>query len=223
MPNHNNADLLGLWLDGKLSESQRQEFEQRCIEDHAFASQVAAANMASIQAQHYHSEAVPQWHRSGTFDTQHRPHWWQWQALPSLSLATSMLAIVMVLSGMQVRVDEGALTISFADKSSQQIEQLVNNKLAEFQQNQQLALVTYGQALQQQQLETSTQLTNYLLTSSRKERKEDFAELINFVNQQRGDDQLFYARQLNKLQQAIYDEPNDVARQPVPTTNSVNK
>lgn len=222
MPNYENADLLGLWLDGKLSEQQRQEFEQRCIEDEVFASQVEAANMVAMQAEQYQSETVPGWNRLATFETQQKSHWWQWQGLPSLSLATSLLAIVMVLSGMQVRVDEGALTISFADKSSQQIEQLVNARLAEFQQNQQLALVNYGQALQQQQLETSTQLTNYLLTSSRKERKEDFAELINFVNQQRGDDQLFYARQLNKLQQTIYDEPNSLGRQAVPDTNSIN-
>jgi hypothetical protein len=222
MPNHENADLLGLWLDGKLSQQQRQEFEQRCIEDDAFASLVEAANMVGMQAEQYQSETVPAWNRLVTFEQQQKAHWWQWQGLPSLSLATSLLAIVMVLSGMQVRVDEGALTISFADKSSQQIEQLVNNKLAEFQQNQQLALVNYGQALQQQQLETSTQLTNYLLTSSRKERKEDFAELISFVNQQRGDDQLFYARQLNKLQQAIYDEPDNAARPSVPDANNIN-
>jgi hypothetical protein len=222
MPNHDNTNLLGLWLDGKLSEQQRQEFEQRCIEDDAFASQVEAANMVAMQAEQYQSASVPDWNRSATFEAQQNAYWWQWQGLSSLSFASSMLAIVMVLSGMQVRVDDGALTVSFADKSSQQIEQLVNNKLAEFQQNQQLALVNYGQALQQQQLETSTQLTNYLLTSSRKERKEDFAELINFVNQQRGDDQLFYARQLNKLQQTIYDEPNNAGRLSVPDANSVN-
>lgn len=222
MPNYDNADLLGLWLEGSLSEQQRQAFEQRCIQDEAFASQVEAANMVAMQAQQYQSEAVPAWNRLTTFETQQKPHWWQWQGLPGLSLATSMVAIVMILSGVQVRVDDGALTISFADKSSQQIEQLVNARLAEFQQNQQLALVNYGQALQQQQLETSTQLTNYLLTSSRKERKEDFAELINFVNQQRGDDQLFYARQLNKLQQTIYDEPNNAGRPLVPDANNIN-
>jgi hypothetical protein len=132
--------------------------------------------------------------------------------LPSLSFATSMLAIVMVLTGLQVRTDEGAMTISFAGKQaekqrSQEIEKLVNDKLAEFQTTQQLALTNYTQTMQQQQMDTSSQLTQYLLGASRKERREDFAELIKYVNEQRGDDQLFYVRQLNKLQQDIYAQP----------------
>jgi dTDP-D-glucose 4,6-dehydratase len=71
-----------------------------------------------------------------------------------------------------------------------------------------LALTNYTQTMQQQQMDTSTQLTQYLLGASRKERREDFAELIKYVNEQRGDDQLFYARQLNKLQQDIYANPD---------------
>lgn len=223
MRNYDNAELLGLWLEGKMSELQRNEFEQRCIEDEDFASQVEAANMVSIQAEHYQPEKVPAWNQLTTFDTEQKPKWWQWQGLPTVSFATSMLAIVMVLTGMQVRVEAGAVTISFAAKSNQQLEQLVNAKLSEFQQNQQIALNGYGQALQKQQLETSSQLTNYLLSSSRKERKEDFAELISFVNQQRGDDQLFYARQLNKLQQEIYNGSDSTMRQITPGLDKINQ
>jgi hypothetical protein len=139
--------------------------------------------------------------------------WWQWQGLPTLSFATSIFAIVMVLTGLQVHTNEGAMTISFAGKyreqqSEQEIDRLVNDRLAEFQKNQQLTLINYTQTMQQQQMDTSTQLTQYLLGASRKERREDFAELIKYVNEQRGDDQLFYARQLNELQQEIYASPD---------------
>lgn len=100
------------------------------------------------------------------------------------------------------------MTISFAGKKSAvQIDKLVNDKLAEFQQNQQLALVNYTQAVQEQQSDASAQLTQYLLGASRQERREDFAELIKYVNEQRGDDQLFYVRQLNKLQQNLQANP----------------
>jgi len=68
-------------------------------------------------------------------------------------------------------------------------------------------LTAFTQSLQEQQLSTSTQLTNYLLASSRQERKEDFGELIKFINEQRSDDQVYFARQLNQLQQEIYDAP----------------
>lgn len=208
MPKYQNEQLLGWWLDGQLTAPQRQEFEQRCIDDEAFAQQVATANMFNLHAQHYVDQEVPHWDRDSSFSFTPKNKWWQWQGLSSLSLAMSLVAMVMVVSGLQIRMDEGAMTISFAAKQSeQQIERLVNDKLQAYQQNQQLALNNFAQTMQQQQLDASSQLTQYLLSSSRKERREDFAELIKFINEQRTDDQLFYARQLNQLQQDIYTNP----------------
>ncbi|WP_299077366.1 hypothetical protein [uncultured Paraglaciecola sp.] len=203
-----NEQLLGLWAEQQLSSQQQKVFEQRCLDDSDFAKQVEAFNLFSMQTDHYQSMDVPNWDRDSSFDMPDKAKWWQWQGLPTLSFATSLCAIVMVLSGLQVHTDNGAMTISFAPKQNQQdIDKLVNDRLVEFQQSQQLALTTYTQNLQQQQLDTSTQLTQYLLEASRQERREDFAELIKYVNQQRGDDQLFYARQLNQLQQDIYAQP----------------
>lgn len=208
MPKYQNEQLLGLWLDGQLTAQQRQEFEQRCVDDEAFAQQVATANMFNLHTQHYVEQEVPQWDRDSSFSSTPKNKWWQWQGLSGLSLAMSLVAIVMVVSGLQIRMDEGAMTISFAAKQSdQQIERLVNDKLQAYQQNQQLALNNFTQTMQQQQLDASSQLTQYLLSSSRKERREDFAELIKFINEQRTDDQMFYARQLNQLQQDIYTNP----------------
>jgi hypothetical protein len=204
----NNEQLFGFWIEGQLNEQQRHEFEQRCLEDQAFAKQVETFNLFSMHSEHYQSDEVPSWDRDSTFNMPDKVKWWQWQGLPTLSFATSVLAIVMVLMGLQVRTHEGAMTISFAGKQSQQeIDRLVNDRLAKFQETQQLALTNYTQTMQQQQMDTSTQLTQYLLGASRKERREDFAELIKYVNEQRGDDQLFYVRQLNKLQQDIYAQP----------------
>jgi hypothetical protein len=204
-----NEQLFGLWVENPLNEQQRHEFEQRCIEDDVFAKRVQTFNMFSMHSEHYQSDEVPSWDRASTFDMPDKVKWWQWQGLPTLSFATSILAIVMVLTGLQVRTHEGAMTISFAGKQSEQkINRLVNDRLAEFQDIQQLALTSYTQTMQQQQMDTSTQLTQYLLGASRKERREDFAELIKYVNEQRGDDQLFYARQFNKLEQNIYAKPD---------------
>ncbi|KXI26980.1 hypothetical protein [Paraglaciecola hydrolytica] len=212
MPKYQNEQLLGWWLDGQLNVQQREEFEQRCLDDEAFAQQVASANMFSLHAQHYVEQEVPRWDRASTFSAPEKAKWWQWQGLSGLSIALSVVAMVMVLSGLQIKVDDGSLTVSFAAKQSHQdIERLVNDKLQDFQhsqqQTQQLALTNFTQTMQQQQLDASSQLTQYLLSSSRKERREDFAELIKFINEQRSDDQLFYARQINQLQQDIYTDP----------------
>jgi hypothetical protein len=208
-----NEQLFGLWVEQQLNEQQQNVFEQRCLDDKTFAKQVETFNMFSMQSEHYQSDEVPSWDRASTFEMPEKAKWWQWQGLPTLSFATSMLAIVMVLTGLQVRTDDGAMTISFAGKyreqqSEQEIDKLVDVKLAEFQKTQQLALTNTIQTMQQQQMDASTQLTQYLLGASRKERREDFAELIKYVNEQRGDDQLFYVRQLNKLQQDIYAKPD---------------
>jgi hypothetical protein len=217
MPKYQNDQLLGLWLDGQMNEQQRHEFEQRCIDDESFAEQVATSNMFNLHAQHYVEQEVPRWDRDSTFSPADKRRWWQWQSLsglsmPSLSMIMSFVAIVMVMTGLQIRMDDGSLTVSFvAKQSNQEIERLVNDKLQNYQQsqqqNQQFALNVLTQTMQQQQLDASSQLTQYLLSSSRKERREDFAELIKFVNEQRSDDQLFYARQLNQLQQDIYTNP----------------
>ena len=203
-----DEQLFGLWTEQQLSEQQRLDFEQRCLASEDFAKQVETYNTFALHSEHYQAQEVPNWDRESTFDMPQKAKWWQWQGLPSLSFATSMCAIVMVLSGMQIRAEDGAMTISFAGKQSQQqIDKIVEQKLAEFQDTQQVALANYTQSIQQQQIDASTQLTQYLLDASRQERREDFAELIKYVNEQRGDDQLFYARQLNQLQQDIYADP----------------
>ena len=205
MPDLDKSELLALWLDDQLNDQQRAEFERLCAEDDAFAAQVEAANMVTMQAESYQPAAVPNWQRDAAFQQPEKKAWWQWQGLPGLSFATSMMAIVMVLTGVNVQVKDGAMTVQLGQPdTTPQVEALVAKQLADFQMNQQQALTSYAQALQTQQLEANTQLTNYLLTSSRQERREDFAELIKFVNQQRNDDQLFYARQLNKLQTQIF-------------------
>ncbi|MCF2948271.1 hypothetical protein L0668_09155 [Paraglaciecola aquimarina] len=207
-----NETLLGLWLDDDLNEKQRQEFEQRCISDLSFSQQVETANVLNMQANSYQDSAVPNWDRAASFTQTEKPKWWQWQGLPSLSLAMSVFAVVMVLTGVNIKVKDGAMAVSLSNQTNmQEIDRLVASKLAEYTNHQQQVLNEYALSMQQQQLDTSTQLTEYLLTASRQERREDFAELIKYVNEQRSDDQNFYARQLNKLQQDIYATPEPLS------------
>lgn len=210
MSKYDNEQLLGLWLDDELDETQRQEFEQRCIDEPLFSQQVEVANMLRLRADNYKTQDVPRWDKEQTFVMPQTKRSWDW--LPGVSFATSLLAIVIVLTGTQMQFKDGEVRLSFGNQQAEQtLTQILDSRLDEFKQNQQAALTLYAQSLQQQQLDTSNQLTSYLLTSSRTERREDFAELIKFVNEQRSDDQLFYARQLNKLQQNIYRDANGVA------------
>ena len=204
MPEIDNQSLLALWLEQALSAEQQVIFEQRCIQDAHFAQQVATANQMALHAEQFAAQPPPNWDIESTWSGEQKQAWWAWAGLPALSFATSLLAIVMVLSGVQVRLTQGSMTIALGQQANQaDVQALVDQHIARLQQNQQSVMSQFASALQQQQVDAGTRLTDYLLSASRQERREDFAELIRFINQQRNDDQQFYARQLNKLQQQV--------------------
>jgi hypothetical protein len=207
---HGDAPAFALGDDGSgaSSSDKQQLFEQLCIEDKEFAERVEQANYLNLLKETSADAEVPNWQDKVNFPFVEKTPWWQWQGMPAASLCCSVAAILMVLSGFNFKVDEGRLSVGFGDSSPNTniallIDQKVQEKLDAQQQANQALLAQYVDTIQQQQLQTSTQLTEYLLTSSRTERREDFAELIKFVNQQRYDDQVFYVRQLNELQTEI--------------------
>lgn len=210
--------LFALWLERQLSDAEQQQFEQWLAEDNELAERVATARHIRQAVSEYHPMPVPSWQPEATAHRQHSPQpWWGW--LP-LSFATSMLAIVMVLLQVEIQWHEQGMTISFAGKGTEQeIATQVASRLADFEQQQQQQLADYVSELEQRQQQANMQLANYLLTSSRTERREDFAELIKYVNEQRSDDQLYIARQLNEIQQQVY----ETAVPPGQQSSSVNE
>ncbi|MCW8109491.1 hypothetical protein OPS25_13355 [Alteromonas ponticola] len=205
MHNPEYESLITKWLDGELSVEERQRFEQLCLEDDEFAAQVETANQFTLAAEQFEQAPVPAWNKEATyFDLQSNAPWWQFQWLPVASMAMSAAAMVMVLSGFHVQVNDGQMTLGFnRGISEKDINQMVASRLDEYKESNQLLLTQYMDAMAKQQQENGAQLTQYLLSSSRQERREDFAELVKFINQQRSDDQHFYARQINNLEQEI--------------------
>ena len=205
MSTHEKETLLAKWLDNVLTPQERSKFETLCIEDSEFAEQVASANQIAMMAEQFEHSAVPQWDKTSTYDMPEKTKWWQWQGLPALSFGASAMAIVMVLTGFQVSIEDNRMTVGFAaaTPSQQEIAAMVDDKLNQYQLANQEMFGKYVDAIALQQKESSAQLTQYLLSSSRQERREDFAEFVKFINQQRDDDQRFMARQLNHLKNEI--------------------
>lgn len=194
--------LLAKWMEDNLSDDEQVQFETLCKGDANFAERVAVAGKLDFMSSDFQDVEVPDWDRGGMFEQPEKQKWWQWGGLSALSFATSMAAILMVTLRMEITTHDGAMTISFAGAANQKmVETLVSDKIAEFQQSQSALIADNNKHLQQQQMDMNTQLANYLLTTSRSERREDFAEFIKFVNEQRSDDQVFYARQLNNLKE----------------------
>ena len=208
MVNQSPEYLFGQWLDNALTEDERNAFEDLCVSDADFAARVATATQLNVAAEQFCPPPMPAWDKNATFIAPDKPKWWQWQGLPAVSMAMSAAAMVMVLSGFSVQVQEGRVTLGFAQSapagpSEAEVAALVADRINDYQQANQAMFTQYVNALQQQQQESSTQLAQYLLKSSRQERREDFAELVQFINQQRDDDQRYYARQLTHLQREI--------------------
>lgn len=212
MQAQDKSQLFARWLEGNLSADEQQRFEQLCKSDSEFAERVVICEQMESMSDAFQEYDVPEWDREATISPQllvdDETPWWQWPGLSFVSLAASSAAILMVTLNVQIKVQDDAVVIGFANSYSEaQITALVDEKVkaisdAANQENAQM-LVQYQQQLQQQQQQFSTQLADYILTSNRTERKEDFAELIKFVNQQRNDDQVYYARQLSLLEENL--------------------
>jgi hypothetical protein len=221
MSEQQKIDLFSAWIAGELTPVQQQQFEQCCIEDTDFAAKVEKASHIGVTAASANSFPLPQWDKEATFSAPKSTPWWQWQGLSAASFACSAFAIFLVVSGFNLNVSDGRISMGFGDNmSEQQINQLVQQRLDDYQESNQAMFTQYVDAIQTQQRESSAQLTEYLLASSRQERREDFAELIKFINEQRSDDQVFYARQLNNLQQEIYAQGG--SRTGIPSMEPIN-
>lgn len=203
-PNEQKVILFSAWIEGKLNNEQQAQFEKMCVSDPEFSKQVEHANHIGLLSDTSRELTTPVWDKNASFAFPDKTPWWRWQAMPVAAFACSIVALLMVVTGFNINIENGRASFGFgSDMSTQQIEQLVQAHMDEYQQSNQALLTQYVDSMQKQQLQTSTQLTEYLLTSNRQERREDFAELLKFVNQQRYDDQIFYARQLNDLQDEI--------------------
>lgn len=199
------------WIDGRLTEEQQREFMALCADDPELEARASLSLSIKGQAEQYREVPVPDWDPGAIFETNKDKKWWSWQGLPAMSFATSMLAIVMVIARVEINLQGNGLTISFGGNSQQQIEQLVNQRLEGFDLEQKNMLASFNQDFNNTQIQNNADLSRYLIQSSRTERREDFAELIKYVNQQRSDDQMFYAKQLNKLQDNILTHPENSA------------
>lgn len=188
------------WTESELTDQEQQQFEKFCVEDDDFADKVAVHGRIQQMSEHFDMQEVPDWNRSAGFSNSEASPWWQWKGLPALSFATSFVAILLVTLKLEVAVNDGSMTISFAGAAQQQqIEQLVNERIAEYAALQNSKFEEQAELLHKNQMQMNNQLASYVLATSRTERREDFAELIKHVNEQREDDQVFYARQINRL------------------------
>jgi hypothetical protein len=215
-PDHTNEALIIAWVNNSLTDEQKATFTKKYAQDSVFAAAADNASLLAGSASEFVAPPLPDWNKAQLFPAQDKSSWFQWQGFPALACALSAVAIVLVFTGMPNKdngkslaaqapknVDAEQLSNLVAEQVRVQVQQQVIQQREMYQEANQVLFKEYAQSLAAQQQQTSADLTQYLLASSREARKQDFAELLQFINDQRIDDQRFYARQFSKLQDEI--------------------
>lgn len=180
----------------------------------------------SQQAMHTQEQEVPSWNRAQAFDqhfnTDQRKwsgksiNWQIWFGVPALSMACSACAIMIAINfGQDKSMDSQTLAalidkqvqekvaVELASQTNEQVESLVNLKLREFAAEQQVILANYRADMSAEQQQNNLSLASYVIGASRKERKEDMTDFINFINAQRKDEQLAQKIKFKQLEREI--------------------
>jgi len=208
------------WLDRsdlvEDEQSQQVQSNANTHEDAIWQERLKTAqtieHQVSVQAEH----AVPHWDRSAAFETDKSP-WWQWGGLPAMSMALSFFAMALVLFKVELVMKDDGILLTFAGSSQTQINQVsysqeeinglveaqVNQKLQRFASEQQVILANYVAEIKVKQQDSNLQLASYLMGATRKERKEDMSDFVQYVNDQRADDSLDNKIKFQQLENEI--------------------
>lgn len=210
--------LFSAYLNNSLTSEQEKQFKALCESDEKFAQVIENSVRLSKASSNFVAPELPPWGKEQTFFKKDEPRsLWSWFNLPACAMAMSACALLAVLTGAKLTYSDNKVALTFLNNSSSSVDEMVDQRVTQevakalgeqrdfYQQANQTLFKEYAHALSTQQQQSSAELTKYLLASSREERKHDFAELIKFINEQRIDDQRFYARQFTRLQDEIDD------------------
>ena len=202
------------WLDGKCVDEQMKSY---WLADEKMAEIYLAASQLKQKAAQVEPIAVPHWDAETTFVGQGKQSNWLTSFLagfdpsPRWSMAFSIVAMLMVLFNVELHFDDGKMTVAFAGNSQQQLkaqlEQQFEQRLAQYDREQQLLIATYFDDIQAKQQQDVTELASYLINASRQERKEDIGALVSYFNQQRSEDLSLNQQQLSQLVYQLQAQP----------------
>ena len=209
------------WLDKSMSSEQATEFENNPTHEPNMKQHIATAKYVEYLASQETALPVPNWDRGSAMDNDteraERP-WWLWGGLPVLSMAFSCFAMALVLFNVQLSFSDQGMLLTFGATSTdqktldQQVDErvalIVDAKLNEYKQQQDLALANFTSVLSDKQQQSNLQLASYILETSRQERKEDISDFIQFVNAQRNDDALDQRIRFQQLEDAVLQQAN---------------
>ncbi len=206
------------YIDSTLEPSTARAFEQ-AIDHCEHCKNLYHSAVTTQQWQRDWKEVpVPDWHRTRFAVSKPKAHGWSW--LNGLSLATSTLALLMVLFRVEIINGPTGFTVSFAGKGSQyQVSQLMEERFDELAERQVSYIDNRFEEFNLQQVADHKELVSTVLQYGRDERRQDLNLLMASWLQQRDDDR----QKLNQRVDYILDnqiENNRYLNQVLKVSNS---
>lgn len=173
------------YIDGNLTPKVRKQVEQAINECPTCQSTYQQAVSMAQTASQWQEQAVPEWHRTeyAVRPRQQASGWLNWTAL-----ATSALAILMVVFQVQISANDGGLQIAFGT-SNNQIDAIVEERLNEYKKQQALMLDARFVAESDKQTAANKIMMADLLEKTRDERRDDLNFIVTGIQTQRLEDQ----------------------------------
>ena len=185
------------YLDDKLSPAVRKQVEQaidQCESCMSTYHQAVAMQQAAFKWQ---EQEVPEWHRTeyAVRPRQSSGGWLNWTAL-----ATSTLAILMVVFQVNIQSSESGFSVAFGgNQSNVQVEALVSKRIEEYQKQQAVLLDARFVAEGEKQSTANKLAMADLLEKTRDERRDDLSFLVTGIQNQRDLDKRRFDRRLTAL------------------------
>lgn len=173
------------YIDGNLTPQVRKQVDQAIAECPTCQSTYQQAVSLAQTASQWQEQAVPEWHRTeyAVRPRQQASGWLNWTAL-----ATSALAILMVVFQVQISANDGGLQIAFGTSNSQ-IDTIVEERLNEYKKQQALMLDARLVAESDKQTAANKIMMADLLEKTRDERRDDLNFIVTGIQTQRLEDQ----------------------------------
>ncbi|NVJ51075.1 MAG: zf-HC2 domain-containing protein [Gammaproteobacteria bacterium] len=176
------------YLDSTLDPATARAFE-RCVDTCEHCRDVYhGAIEANNLSQQWQAQTPQQWHRAKFAVARKTPQRWQW--LNGLSLATSTLALLLVLFQVEFISTDAGFSVSFGGKGSQQqVADLVEAKFNNLAAQQVSYIDARFEEQKLQQVNDNQLMLTTLMQHNRQERRQDLNTLMASWLQQRDIDQ----------------------------------
>lgn len=194
-----NRDRLFDYMEGRLSEDDRAEFEQLLHSDDELRSAWQALRELESAGADWHDVAVPAWSRLRGVTA--GPASGQFNVLSWLSMATSTVAIVLVLFSAQLSFSDNGFSLTLGNGGGSSMLQM-ERRLTEFERDSTDYVNQRFELMEERSRATNRRLLAAALEYARAEREDDLRLLATSWSLARDSDRM----QVEELQDEQFDD-----------------